>query len=206
MIVMLTGLLALSAEVSLAQAKKATKKVKKEKKVETKTEESQDSGEPEAATTTTAEYRDPHYGMAGCGAGSLVIKEDQMWPQVGSSLVNSVGCQFLVGCQSFAITSGSSNCQAGGEDSADKKMEKEVFVEVNLNSITKEAAQGDGQHLSALAEIFGCEATEARSAFAKMNQNNYSEIFSDNEAKNIVGKMVIGIKKHPVLAETCTRA
>ena len=46
--------------------------------------------------------------MAGCGLGALVFKENTMGMQILASTTN------YIGMQTFAITSGTSNCSSGG--------------------------------------------------------------------------------------------
>lgn len=69
----------------------------------------------------------PAYNMAGCGLGSLIIKDDGM-VQIFASTTNGTGVQ------TFGITSGTSNCVAGQQDTS---AEREVFLDVNYVQLKK---------------------------------------------------------------------
>ena len=71
------------------------------------------------AAAPKAEHRTP-YGMAGCGLGSLIIKNHSKGPQIGAWILNVIGYQIS------AITTGSSNCGITKDDLAMK--EQEVFL------------------------------------------------------------------------------
>lgn len=120
---------------------------------------------------------DVPWGMAGCSIWNYVIKDKEQGPQIGVWVLE----HFVFGVQTFAITSGTSNCvESGSKMSA---TEQEVFMAVNLASLQKEAAQGKGQHLDALAEIFGCQDKEG---FAQMSQSRYEAIFADEQPANVL--------------------
>lgn len=164
-----------SAQDNAFAKKKMQKKMKKEKQ-------------------EMAQSYEANYGMAGCGLGSLIIKNKRKWPQLGAAVLNAVGYQ------TFAITSGSSNCVDKGKDYAQK--EKEVFVTINLPSLEKEAAQGQGQHLSAFAEILGCPSHEA---FADFSQNNFKSIFNSQQPDTVLKNYIDEIKKDEQLQNKCIR-
>lgn len=136
------------------------------------------------------------WGMGGCGFASLFIKEKEMLPQIGASIVN----EFISGfTQSFAISSGTSNCVASRSNLALK--EQEVFITVNLASLSKEAAQGNGEHISALAEVFGCPNED----FAKLSQNHYEKIYGINEPAKVLESYLSEVKADQNLAKSCIR-
>lgn len=137
-------------------------------------------------------YQSP-YGMAGCGLGSLIIKNHSKGPQIGAWFLN------VVGYQTFAITSGTSNCVKDGSMAAVEN-EQEVFVSVNLTDLQKEAAQGQGEHLNVLAEIFGCDNKEG---FAQLSQNRYEAIFTNENPSAVVESFKSELKSGKV---ACTRA
>jgi hypothetical protein len=136
------------------------------------------------------------YGMSGCGVASIFIKEKDMLPQVGASVVNNI----FAPTQTFAMSSGTSNCVAPRSDVA-LKQEQEVFVTVNFSSLNKEAAQGDGEHISALAEIFGCPQEQ----FLKLSQENYNKLFDSSEPTVVLENYKKELKEHNTLSESCER-
>ena len=135
------------------------------------------------------------YGMGGCGFASLFIKEKDMLPQIGASVVND----FFGSTQSFAITSGTSNCVASRSDLAAR--EQEVFITVNLSSLSKEAAQGAGEHISALAEVFGCPNED----FVKLSQSHYGKIYGTNEPSAVLQNYLREVNSDQNLAKRCLR-
>lgn len=110
------------------------------------------------------------YGEAGCGVGSLIFGNSKGPTQILAASTNSTFYQ------SFAISSGTSNCDAKGFDTA--SLERQQFVENNLASLAKDAANGQGEQLAALAGLFGCSAAE-QSRFNTLARQNYGAIFAD---------------------------
>jgi hypothetical protein len=137
---------------------------------------------------------------AGCGLGSVVFKGQKgMGPQILAATTNA-----SFGSQSFGITSGTSNCNA---DSVVKNdVEQKVFVAANLDNLSQEMAQGQGQYVSALAGLMGCP-TAAQGEFAKLSQEKYGTLFpsSDVKAEAVLAGLKLEMGRHPWLAAACTR-
>lgn len=142
-------------------------------------------------TSTASTGSGAPYGMGGCGVGSLVIDKNEKWAQVGASLINDYFGQI------FSITSGISNCVEGGKETA--MMEQEVFMTANFTSLSKEAAQGGGSHVAALAEVLGCEKADA---FAKMSQERYDALFNSTEPKAVLSNFLREVKANDAVG-TC---
>ncbi len=172
---MLSVGLAFSAQAAEKGEKKAAKKA-----------EASDSGS----------YGGAPWGMAGCSIWNYVIKDKEQGPQIGVYALE----HFVFGVQTFAITSGTSNCVEGS--SRMSQNEQETFVTVNLANLQKEAAQGKGQTLNTLAEIFGCENKEG---FANMSQNRYEALFSNENPQAVLQTYKSEIKANPYVG-SCTRA
>jgi hypothetical protein len=124
------------------------------------------------------------YGMAGCGLGSLAFKE------------NSTGMQILAGTtnnilfpQTFAITSGTSNCVSGGVVKAHR--EQAAFAEVNFQDLKRNMASGGGEFLTSFATLLGCD-DQAKPALAKMTQSRYEQILPTEKTTAI--EMLSGVK------------
>lgn len=183
--------IAILALTLFAPAAFAQKKVRKKKKVQASEETSDDAGNGQAPTGL------PPYGMAGCGLGSLVIEENTMWPQLGAMTTNNI-----VSPQTSAITSGTSNCTDLPREVA--LIEQEVFITANLNSLTKEAAQGSGEHLDALGEVMGC-SEEGNTALRVLCKDRHEEIFSTRDSKKVLSTLRQEIKANEELAENCDR-
>lgn len=134
------------------------------------------------------------YGMAGCDLWSMVITDKSQAAQLGVFALRSL----VLNSQTSAITSGTSNCVASAPGYA--QIEQEVFVEVNLASLAKEAAQGGGDHLRSLSQVFGCQSEDA---FAKLSQDRYAAIFNEMSPRSVLEGYSNEIKNHSSL--NCTR-
>src|SRR4051812_27182855 len=88
------------------------------------------------------------YGMAGCGLGTFVFKENNKM-QVLAATTNATGVQ------TFGITTGTSNCTAG--DKTAELQRQQQFILANLSTLNKEMAEGSGDTLKAFAATLGCE-------------------------------------------------
>lgn len=120
------------------------------------------------------------YGMAGCGLGSMIIK-DQGPVQILAATTNA---SFF--SQTIGMTFGISNCPKGQAIfRADREVkEQEVFVTINFDALEQEMASGKGEKLSAFAEMLGCQD---KGAFGKMTQKNYGKFFANDNATTPAG-------------------
>lgn len=119
------------------------------------------------------------YGMAGCGLGSMAIKEDSKLMQVLAATLNGTGVQ------TFGISSGTSNCTESGVTMASR--EKEAFIEANITDLRRDIAVGKGEFLTSLASLYGCKGDSA-DAFAKsLHERNeqYMDANAQSMLKNI---------------------
>lgn len=167
--ILTTGLVLSMFAAAPAFAQKAKAKPAKTKApaAESKASESAPA-ESAPAASENASYSKGSYGMAGCGLGSLIIKNDNII-QVLAATTN--GSSYS---QTFGITTGTSNCKPSSKLAS---IEQKVFVEANYAQLSREAAQGEGEHLKALAELLGCDHAE----FAKFSKANRDEVFAQPE-------------------------
>lgn len=120
------------------------------------------------------------YGTAGCGLGSMVLGEEKGMMQIFASTLNGLG-----GNQTFAMSSGTSNCAEGGKTPTQ-------FIEVNKSALSNDIARGEGSTLAALSEIYGCQDVQS---FGKTLKSNYSRIFKTEESSKINSNIINVIKK-----------
>jgi len=145
-----------------------------------------------AAIISTAALANPRpgyeeaYGMAGCGLGSIAAKEfswDNGFVQISASTTNGT-----YGNQTISMTIGISNCD-DGLLTQQLNAEQEVFVGANLAQLSKDVARGEGEYVSAFADLLGCsedsdtgsETSPMGSPTAKfiaLGRAAHSEIFS----------------------------
>lgn len=125
-------------------------------------------------------------GDAGCGLGSMIIQKNSKGLQLLAMTTNG---SLLT--QPLGITSGTSGCSASGIVSTDKEIE--YFVEVNHDDLSREMAQGEGEKLSVLAQLNGCQSKAAQEAFAGMTQKSFERIIPAMDTG--AGEMVQNLKK-----------
>ncbi len=89
-----------------------------------------------------------HYGMAGCGLGSLVFQDQPGMIQVVAATLNATGEQ------TFGITTGTSNCHEHSGNMA------KMYINVNHVAFLKDIAKGQGETIDALAKMYGCDSSE----------------------------------------------
>lgn len=138
------------------------------------------------------------YGMAGCGLGSLVFQNDNaMVKQLLAATTNGTGGQ------TFAITSGTSNCTSGGVLKSEK--EQTAFVEVNFRDLKRDMAAGGGEFLSSFGTLLGCEES-AKPTLGKMTQAKYEALIPSESTTplQLLSSLKAQIKATPVLAKSCS--
>ncbi|HXJ22480.1 MAG TPA: DUF3015 family protein [Polyangia bacterium] len=137
------------------------------------------------------------YGMAGCGLGSLVFKDNTTGAQILAGTTN------YIGVQTFAVTSGTSNCVSGGIIKAQR--EQAAFAEVNFQDLKRNMASGGGEFLTSFATLLGCEDV-AKPALARMTQSKYESILPTEKTSPM--EMLAGVKAQvkadPALAGSCS--
>lgn len=105
------------------------------------------------------------YGAAGCGLGSMVFGNEEGAMQVIAATLNGTGVQ------TFGITSGTSNCGKG----LLAKAEVNSFIQSNSIALENDIARGQGETLSTLNNMLGCDAK-----FSNTLQKNYKKIYAPN--------------------------
>ena len=110
------------------------------------------------------------YGSAGCGLGSMVFGAQEGPVQILAATTNNI-----IIPQTFAITTGTSNCGK----SVFAMNGTKVFIEANREALAKDAARGSGETLITLSFIAQCKDTKAVSATL---QRNYTAIFPAADA------------------------
>ena len=132
-----------------------------------------------------------HYGMAGCGIGSLVFQDQPGMIQIVAGTLNN-----LVIPQTSAITTGTSGCHDTSENMAD------LFFKTNKHAILQEMALGQGEALDGISKIYDCSAPESlNSALRK----NYPDIVGESSPSSDELRYGIEsvIRKNPMLLDSC---
>ena len=119
--------------------------------------------------------------MAGCGLGSMVVEDNNKWAQVGAAFLNGTGMQ------TFGISFGTSNCTEDGVATASR--EKDAFVEANLADLRRDLAVGQGEYLSSLAGLYGCQGERA-AAFGQGLHREQARILSSEDDSQAIDAVV----------------
>lgn len=131
------------------------------------------------------------YGAAGCGLGSLVFGDSPGIIQVFAATTNGIA-----GSQTFGITSGTSNCAGMGT----AQLMQETYVSMNQSSLSRDVAAGQGEYLTTLGVLMGCQAG-SQDVFATTMKDNHAKIFTPEATPAQVLANV-----HTVIAENATLA
>ena len=123
----------------------------------------------EAQRTKQAIQGSGAYGLAGCGLGSMVFGREPGFVQVLAATTNNV-----IFPQTFAITTGTSNCQPGAFSAGTLN-----FVEANREALAKDVSRGEGEGIGALTVINACR--DSREVGAAL-QRKFKLIFPSEQA------------------------
>ena len=107
--------------------------------------------------------------QTGCGLGDMVIKN----PNNAIMYVFNWTTNNTFGLQTFGISSGTLGCSRANVVYDERVQE---FVAANMDSLSKEIAQGKGENLDTLAELLEVEDKEA---FKQKLQKNYQTIYAN---------------------------
>jgi hypothetical protein len=135
------------------------------------------------------------YGMAGCGLGSMVIKDNTMM-QIFAATTNGTSAS-----QTFGISTGTSNCTADGVVAIDK--EAEAFVEATRSELLNNIAAGNGQYLATLASLYGCNA-DSVSLFGQIAQKNFEALSQPNATPTqVIETLKSKLQENPTMVAAC---
>lgn len=109
------------------------------------------------------EFSGQGYGMGGCGPGSILFGEKPGMVQIVAASTNNI-----YSAQTFAISSGTSNC---GESS--KSAATEQFINVNKLAIEKDLARGGGETVAALGQTMGCKNSSFTNEIVQTYKANF---------------------------------
>ncbi len=131
-----------------------------------------------------------HIGPAGCGLGNVLFKKES---QILASTTN--GSTYT---NYFGITSGTSNCVEGGHTAMMLQ-----FIDVNKVALSKEAARGEGETISSLAKLAGCNDAQTLGISMK---TQYETLFptEDVGAAHVTRELQQLMRSNAELAAQCT--
>lgn len=130
---------------------------------------------------------------SGCGLGWAVFKDTSL---VSSALRATTNAFFL---NTIAMTSGTSGCAKHSIVKNDKKSLH--FMDANKHQLMTEMALGNGEYVSALSQLMGCEEV----AFTQNMRENFQNVFvrEDMPARELVNRVQMQIISNKELAASC---
>lgn len=130
------------------------------------------------------------YGTAGCGLGSMLFEDDAGLVQVLAATTNGTFAN-----QTFAISSGTSNC----EDTSGGNASTKAFIETNREAFAKDTSRGYGETIISLSSLAGCSDDHAVGAAL---QSEFKTIFPNSEVSDtqVSQKVLETLKKHSELS------
>ena len=133
-----------------------------------------------------------HYGMAGCGLGSMVFKNKPGKIQILAGTTNGI-----LGSQTFGLTSGTSGCveDMNGDTAA-------LYIRTNKEPLMQDISRGSGETLTGLAAMLGCSNVNE---VGQVLQQNYESIFSrvDASSKELLNSIGSALKSNHATAKSC---
>ncbi len=117
-----------------------------------------------------------NYGMAGCGLGALVFQDQPGKIQIVAATLNNI-----VSPQTFAITSGTSNCFEESRNEVSLR-----YIESNKTALKEDVSRGQGETLEGLMTLWGCDN---KSSIQNNLKQNYNHIFNSNESTVILQQL-----------------
>lgn len=132
------------------------------------------------------------YGMAGCGLGAVVV--GKRGGQIFAATTNGT-----LSNQLFGITFGTLNCVDGPNNEVAQNMDK--FIVTNRAALSADVAKGDGETLSALTQVMGCNVQSHE--MGRVLKANYNQIFVNDAQPNIVTDSIISVIMDSQVASQC---
>ena len=130
------------------------------------------------------------YGMAGCGLGTYVIKQNN-WMQIFAMTSNG-----FAGSQFWGVLSGTSNCTGSSAEMA------ALFITINKDALQKDISRGQGETLTSLSRIYECGSADQ---LGSKLQSQYGELFTAPavSGEEVSRKIEQTIKSDQKLAQSC---
>lgn len=146
-----------------------------------------------AFVAVTSAHAAKPYGTAGCGLGSVLMGKDGN--QVLAYTTNGTFSN-----QWFGITSGTSNCTDGAAMASAGSVP--YFVAANQQALAKDIARGNGETLTNLAGVLGCDDSQY---LGFKLQSQFKSIFpsSSADSQQVSESIMNTVKSDSKLSQSC---
>ena len=129
------------------------------------------------------------YGMAGCGLGAMVFADQPGFIQVVAATLNATSYN-----QSFGLTSGTLGCVEN------RSAASLNYIETNQVALKNDISRGQGETLTGLLNIWGCQNYDAVSSIL---QQNFNSISNRQEAPQLKAELQNVIQNNSSSAGVC---
>ncbi len=138
---------------------------------------------------------------AGCGIGAEIMKgKSGRGAQIVASILNTV----LVP-NTFFMTTGGGLMGCDPTKAVEVDELKKTFVASNMDQLTTDAANGRGDHLTALGVLMGVEAQDLP-AFEKLTQSKFELLFTQQaDAQQVLSSLHLAMSESAELSQYLTR-
>jgi hypothetical protein len=133
---------------------------------------------------------------AGCGIGKVLMEgKTGTSNNVVAAILNTI----LIP-NTFFMTTGILGCDT--TQTVQKEEVREVFVASNMDNLSQDIAQGQGDYLTALATVMGVDKKDEQ-AFYTLTQEQYGELFSSTQvnARQMLATLDNALLSDPALAK-----
>lgn len=137
---------------------------------------------------------------AGCGIGKVILDgKSSKGANIAAAILNDI----LIPRTFFMSTAATMGEEILGCDPTKTVMKEEQqkrFVAANMDSLSRDMAQGQGMHLEALAAVMGIEASD-RTSFMAMTKDEYATLFPSAQASadDVVASLQVAMLSRPDL-------
>lgn len=136
----------------------------------------------------------PNRGSDACGLGWQVTDKRTLLATVIRGTTNSVVSY------GFGMTSGTMGCEK--HEIAKKDEDTVRFVATNIEPLSVEMAEGQGEFLHAFARSMGC-GDQVVGQFGQMTQKNYQSLIETQSGVKMFKEVKRQISQDPVLSQGC---
>ncbi|HHH36845.1 MAG TPA: DUF3015 domain-containing protein [Gammaproteobacteria bacterium] len=139
---------------------------------------------------------------AGCGLGKMIMEgKSGKGANIAASVINDILIPRTL-FMTTAATMGEAMLGCDPSQTVMKERQEQEFVATNLDNLSRDMAQGGGDHLEALAAIMGIDKAD-RPAFYSISQSQFGkmDLAALGDAHRILASLNAAMLSHPTLSK-----
>lgn len=151
--------------------------------------------------TAVLTYAAGSQNQAGCGLGGLVFQQNEgAFSQISAATTNKTFWN-----QEFGITFGTLGCTGGGLFSSKANRERAMFASVNLRTLSRDLAVGQGEYATSFAALMGCKK-ESVPLFLTFTKARYDQLFPNQSTSGVemLQNLETLMMAEPAVLQSCT--